>query len=171
LLTQTEPGQLFVLRNAGNLVPPWTAAHTGEAATIEYALRVLRVREIIVCGHSHCGAMKGLLNPESVTELTAVKQWLSHAQRTLEAISDLPLDGAGSDVGDDLLTTSVKCNVRVQLEQLRTYPAVTEAEGNGELELHGWFYRFETGETFELDAAAGKFVRIGERWEDELRAV
>ena len=128
MLTQTGPGDLFVLRNAGNLVPPWTAEHTGEAATIEYAVKVLKVREIVVCGHSHCGAMMALLNPESTDDLPAVKQWLRHAEQTLVEVADLPLDGEGSDSNDDLLTTAVKCNVIVQLAHLRTYPVVAEAE-------------------------------------------
>ncbi len=168
LVTQTAPGELFVLRNAGNLVPPWTSEHTGEAATIEYAVKVLKVREIVVCGHSHCGAMQGLLNPESVAELPAVKQWLTHARRTLEEVANLPLEGEGSDESDDLLTTAVKCNVIVQLAHLRTYPAVAEAEDRGELVLQGWYYRFETGEVLGLDGAARQFVCMHDRMEDEL---
>lgn len=171
LLTQTEPGELFVLRNAGNLVPPWTAQHTGEAATIEYAIEVLRVREIVICGHSHCGAMQALLNPESVETLPAVKQWLMHARQTLDEIADLPLDGEGSDANEDLLTTAVKCNVIVQLTHLRTYPAVAKAIAAGRLELHGWFYRFETGETFEVEGAAREFVSVAQKFEDELPIV
>lgn len=171
MLTQTEPGELFVLRNAGNLVPPWTAEHTGEAATIEYAVSALKVNEIVVCGHSHCGAMAGLLNPESVESLPAVKRWLTHARQTLEEITNLPLDGKGSDASDDLLTTAVKCNVMVQLAHLETYPAVAEAMARGELTLHGWFYRFETGETYELDGAERQFVNVAHRLADELPVV
>jgi carbonic anhydrase len=171
MLTQTEPGELFVLRNAGNLVPPWTADHTGEAATIEYAVKVLKVRDVVVCGHSHCGAMNGLLNPESLADLPAVSRWLTHAQQTLEEVTNLPLDGEGSDAADDLLTTAVKCNVIVQLAHLRTYPAIAEAEARGELQLHGWYYRFETGETFELEGASRLFVSVGSKYEDELPVV
>jgi carbonic anhydrase len=171
MVTQTGPGELFVLRNAGNLVPPWTAQHTGEAATIEYAVKALKVKEIVVCGHSHCGAMAGLLNPDATQELPAVRQWLTHAQRTLEEVANLPLEGDGSDGADDLLTTAVKCNVIVQLSNLRTYPAVAEAEARGELELHGWFYRFESGEIFELDGAERQFVSVRQQYEDEMPVV
>lgn len=171
LVTQTAPGELFVLRNAGNLVPPWSAEHTGEAATIEYAVRVLKVSEIVVCGHSHCGAMNGLLNPASIEDLPAVKQWLCHARRTLEEVTNLPLYGDGSDASDDLLTTAVKCNVMVQIAHLRTYPAVAEAEERGDLEVHGWFYRFETGETFELNGASRQFVSLNEQFENEIPVV
>src|ERR1044071_9547851 len=80
LLTQTEPGDLFILRNASNIVPPYGPYGGGEAATIEYAVSVLGVQDIIVCGHSHCGAMSGLLNPDQVRELPAVRNWLAHAE-------------------------------------------------------------------------------------------
>ncbi|HTE17721.1 MAG TPA: carbonic anhydrase, partial [Armatimonadota bacterium] len=82
LITQTEPGELFILRNAGNIIPPHGAANGGEGATIEYAVAALGVRDIIVCGHSHCGAMNGLLNLDSLGELPAVRQWLTHAEAT-----------------------------------------------------------------------------------------
>jgi carbonic anhydrase len=161
MLTQTDPGELFVLRNAGNLVPPWTAEHTGEAATIEYAIKVLKVREIVVCGHSRCGAIQGLLNPASVEQLPAVKQWLTHARETLEEIANLPLKGGEAGKGeDDLWSTAIKCNVMVQLAHLRTYPAVMEAEAKGELSLHGWYYRFETGDTYELNGVSKQFVSV-----------
>src|SRR4029078_4173731 len=81
MLTQTEPGELFVLRNAGNLVPPATAAPCGEAATIEYAVQVLKVEEVFVCGHSHCGAIAALLEPQMVKNLPAVESWLGHAEQ------------------------------------------------------------------------------------------
>ena len=100
-----------------------------------------------------------------------MKQWLCHAQRTLEEVTNLPLYGDGSDASDDLLTTAVKCNVMVQLAHLRTYPAVAEAEERGDLEVHGWFYRFETGETFELNGASRQFVSLNEQFENEIPVV
>ena len=169
LLTQTRPGELFVLRNAGNIVPPYShEVPSGETATIEYAVKALKVREIVVCGHSHCGAMKGLLNPDSLDQLPAVRQFLSYASRTLEEVANLPLEGETSDACEDLLTTTVKCNVSVQLTHLRTYPAVAEAEASGELALHGWFYRFETGEIFEMDCESRQFVSVSEKFADKL---
>ncbi len=81
-LTQTQPGELFVLRTASNIIPPYDSVHGGEAATIEYAVSVLKVKDIVVCGHSHCGAMAGLLNPASVEKLPAVKAYLEYAQAT-----------------------------------------------------------------------------------------
>ena len=82
LLTQSAPGDLFILRNAGNLVPPYGAVRGGEAATIEFAIAGLGVKDIIVCGHSHCGAMKGLLDPPPATAFPALNDWLSHAEAT-----------------------------------------------------------------------------------------
>jgi carbonic anhydrase len=154
LVTQTGPGDLFVLRNAGNLVPPWTAEHTGEAATIEYAVQVLKVREIVVCGHSHCGAIGALLQPESLEGLPAVRRWLAHAEKTRHEIAELEHSfGAGTD----RLTAGVQANVRVQIGHLRTFPAVAERESRGDLALVGCYYQFETGDVSVLDEATGKF--------------
>jgi carbonic anhydrase len=157
LLTQTGPGELFVLRNAGNLVPPYTAEHTGEAATIEYAVRVLKVRDAIICGHSHCGAITGVLRPDILEGLPAVEKWLEHAEKVRQEIEDQRF---GADGEDDLLTTAIKANVLVQLGHLRTFPAVAEAEARGELQLHGCFYRFETGEVSVFDPAVGHFTSV-----------
>lgn len=165
LLTQTGPGELFVLRNAGNLVPPHGEPHpSGEAATIEYAVNVLGVSEIVVCGHSHCGAISGLLNPQSTAQLPAVRQWLSHAQQTLNEIgtADTP------DANGDRLTRAVEHNIQVQLDHLRTYPYVAAMESRRKLELRGWLYRFETGDVFELDAATGRFESVAATIADEV---
>src|SRR5215470_17477677 len=92
LLTQTEPGELFILRNAGNLVPPHGAPANGEAATIEYAVAHLHVRDVILCGHSKCGAMAGLLQPQAVASMPAVAGWLEHARAVLPEVESA---GAG----------------------------------------------------------------------------
>ena len=156
LVTQTAPGELFVLRNAGNLVPPYDdTAPSGEAATIEFAIEVLKVRDVIVCGHSHCGAIKGLLKPDSLAALPLVKNWLQHAEETREAISQLC---GPNETGEAHLTAAIEANVKVQLAHLRTYPCVIEAEARGELNLHGWFYRFETGDVNALVDETGAFV-------------
>jgi carbonic anhydrase len=159
MLTQTEPGELFVLRNAGNLVPPATAALCGEAATIEYAVQALKVEDVIVCGHSHCGAIAGLLRPELLEGLSTVEKWLQHAESVCREIAEQKLE---SDGEDDLLSTAIKANVLVQLKHLRTYPAVAEAEARGELRLHGCFYRFETGDVAVFDDSRRRFASIDE---------
>ena len=153
LITQTQPGDLFILRNAGNIIPPHGAANGGEGATIEYAVDVLGVKDIIVCGHSHCGAMHGLLQPEALTDLPAVSAWLSHAEATRRIIraNYSHLDG------QERLTAAIEENVLVQLENLRTQPSVAAKLAKGELHLHGWVYKLETGEVFTYDAKDGQF--------------
>lgn len=159
LLTQTGPGELFILRNAGNIVPPYSALPSGEAATIEYAVQVLKVEDIIVCGHSHCGAISGVLRPQLVEGLPAVEHWLTYAQQAGQEIAQQQL--AIQDC-DDELTTAIKTNVLIQLNHLRTYPAVADGESAGNLQLHGCFYRFETGEVTALDESRRRFVAIEE---------
>ncbi len=157
LLTQTEPGELFILRNAGNIVPPYGAVHGGEAATIEFAIAVLGVKEIIICGHSHCGAMGGLLNQSQLTRLPAVQSWLSHAESTHRIIEE-----NYSHVTDnsERLIVTVEENVLVQLENLRTHPTVAAALGRKELNLHGWVYKFESGQVFGYHSKDHQFELI-----------
>jgi len=154
LLTQTQPGELFILRNAGNIVPAYTDASTdGGAATIEYAVKVLGVRDIILCGHSCCGAMKGLLQPEDLSELPAVRGWLEHASATRRIIRER----YGHLSGDALLMATIEENVLVQIESLMTHPAVSSALKAGMLNVHGWVYKIETGEVYDFDPQRHQF--------------
>jgi carbonic anhydrase len=156
-LTQTKPGELFVLRNAGNIVPPHGSINGGEAATIEYAVNALGVKNIVICGHSHCGAMKGLLHPEQLTDFPAVVAWLSYAAQTKQNV-----DAKYSDLGDgeQLLDAAIAENVLVQIENLRTLPSVAARLDRGDLNVYGWVYRFETGEVFAYDPDSGKFAPL-----------
>lgn len=151
LITQTLPGELFVLRNAGNLIPPFNSPHGGEVATIEYAVSVLGIKDIVVCGHTHCGAMKALLHPEQLEELPAMAQWLSHAEGTLKS---LPHECS--------LQEATEHNVLIQLENLLTHPAVQKRVEKGDLQLHGWIYHFESGKITCHDRESGKFVELTE---------
>lgn len=157
MLTQTEPGELFILRNAGNIVPPYGAVEGGEAATIEYAVSVLGVKDIIICGHSHCGAMGGLLDPSQLEKIPAVRSWLSHAESTHRIIEE-----NYSHITDsaDRLTATVEENVLVQLEHLRTHPSVAAALNRGAINIHGWVYKFETGQVFGYDSQKGQFTPV-----------
>ncbi|HKQ50141.1 MAG TPA: carbonic anhydrase [Phycisphaerae bacterium] len=160
LLTQTDPGDLFILRNAGNIVPPYSAkANGGEAATIEFAVSGLGVRDIIICGHSHCGAMKGILEPDSLSELPAVAEWLTHAEATRRIIREKyrELEGPAR------LTATVEENVLVQVENLRTHPSVAAAMAQGKLNLHAWVYKLESGQVFDFDPVEGQFLALGEQ--------
>ena len=156
LITQTEPGELFIIRNAGNIVPPYGAANGGEGATIEFAVVGLGIQHIIVCGHSHCGAMKGLLRPESLTEMPMMAAWLGHAEATRriaqQKYEDRPAEA--------LLNVAIQENVLVQLENLRTHPAVAAALAAGKLKLHAWVYKIETGQVFAYDPERGQFAPL-----------
>ena len=158
LITQTQPGDLFILRNAGNIVPPYGAAPNGEAATVEYAVDVLGVRDIIICGHTHCGAMKAVLDPTELDDLPAVRSWLLHADCTRRVMkthyADLP--------EEERLTMCTKENVLVQVESLRTHPSVYAALAFGKLRLHAWVYEIESGHVFAFDASEGQFVPVAE---------
>ncbi|NOY29884.1 MAG: carbonic anhydrase [Planctomycetes bacterium] len=157
LLTQTEPGELFILRNAGNIVPPYGAVEGGEAATIEYAVSVLGVKDIIVCGHSHCGAMGGLLDLSGLEKLPAVRSWLSHSESTLRIVEE---NYAHITEPTARLTVTVEENVLVQLEHLRTHPTVAAALGRKDIDLHGWVYKFETGQVFGYHPEEGQFLPV-----------
>jgi carbonic anhydrase len=157
LLTQSRPGDLFILRNAGNIVPP-VGVVSGEAATVEYAITALGVHDIILCGHSGCGAMKGLLDPAALAGMPAVAGWLKYAEAT-ERIIRANYSHLG---GDALLAATVEENVLTQLENLRTLPAVAAAVAQGKVHLHGWVYAIETGEVFAYDPRAGQFVPVAE---------
>lgn len=157
LLTQTDPGELFILRNAGNIVPPHGAMSGGEAATIEYAVSVLKVKDIVICGHSHCGAMAALLEPGSLNGLPAVRGWLLHAEATQRIISE---NYKHITKPDHRLTATVEENVLVQLENLRTHPSVAAALARRQLHLHGWVYKFETGGVFAYSPDEGQFLPL-----------
>lgn len=166
LLTQTEPGELFILRNAGNIIPPHGAAAAGgEAATIEFAVAGLGVRDIVVCGHSGCGAMAALVTPGKAAELPALGSWLVHAEAT-KRIMQL---NYGHLAGEALITATVEENVLVQLEHLRTHPAVAARLARGDLYLHGWVYKLETGAVFHYEPDQGQFLPLDAGWEQKLR--
>lgn len=158
LITQTNPGDLFILRNAGNIIPPYGAANGGEGATIEFAVAALGVKDIILCGHSHCGAIKGLLHPETLTDLPTVSTWLSHAEATRRTVKE-NYPGLNDE---QLLNVAIQENVLVQLENLRTHPTIAARLSRGQLNLHGWIYKIETGEVFSYQPEEGQFLPVKE---------
>jgi carbonic anhydrase len=136
LFMNAQPGQLFVLRNAGNIVPTYDGLIGGVTATIEFAVVGLKVPNIIVCGHSECGAIHGLLHPESLQKMPHVADWLHHHA---EPVRDI-LARAGRLGGPDEMQQAVDANVIVQLENLRAHPCVAEALAANRMTLHGWVY-------------------------------
>ncbi|HYZ85650.1 MAG TPA: carbonic anhydrase [Bryobacteraceae bacterium] len=157
LITMTDPGDLFVCRTAGNMVPPYGEVHGGVSATIEYAVLALNVRHIVILGHSDCGAMKGILHPEAVQSMPTVASWLRHgdvARRiTQEVYPDLP-----EERKLDVLTHE---NLIAQLQNLETHPSVAARMRRKELSVHAWMYYIETGKVEAYDHVAKGFVEIG----------
>ena len=159
LITQTDPGDLSIVRNAGNIIPNYgSQSASGETASIEFALDGLGIRDIIVCGHSHCGAMKGLLTPSVVENLPAMKAWLQNAETTKRVI----FDHYKHLEGHALLMAAIEENVLMQIEQLKTHPSVITRLARRELRIHGWVYKFETGKVFKYEEASGQFVPLVE---------
>lgn len=157
LICQADPGDLFVLRNAGNIIPPYApGASSAEAATIEYALKGLEIRDIIVCGHTHCGAMQAVLHPEATAEMPRVRQWLGNADAGAEIVS-----ACYSHLGPEArLKVLVQENVLNQVENLRTHPCVASGLAAGDLKLHAWVYKMETGQVFCFNPETEQYMEL-----------
>jgi carbonic anhydrase len=153
-LCHTAPGEMFVERTPGNLVPVYDEAAVGVSASIEYAVVALEVAHIIVCGHSDCGALKGLMHPEKLQVLPAVGRWLSHAT---EALAEVDAAHPQADEATRLALLA-QANVRHQLAHLATHPSVRARMAQGLLSLHGWVYDIPTGQVEQYEPTVGKFV-------------
>lgn len=148
LLTQTKPGELFICRVIGNIVPPYPDAVGGVSATIEYAVGVLRVPEIIVCGHTDCGVMRGALNPGALEGYPNVQAWLRYAK----------VERREPEPSADLLLSLTEENVVGQLNNLRSHPTVATRLDEGGLALHGWVYHIGPGDVTAYDEESGTFL-------------
>lgn len=155
LITQADIGDLFVIRNAGNIIPPYGAANGGEGAAVEYAINALGIQQIIVCGHSHCGAMKGLLKLNQLQEdMPLVYDWLKHSEATRRLVKE----NYGHYSGEELLEITIAENVLTQIENLKTYPVVHSKLFQGKLSIYAWIYHIETGEVLAFDPATHTYV-------------
>ncbi|MCX4642261.1 MULTISPECIES: carbonic anhydrase [unclassified Streptomyces] len=151
LITGAQPGQLFELRTAGNIVPPYgSGSPTGETATIEYAVEVLGVQHIVVCGHSHCGAVGAVVRGDDLDTVPAVRDWLAHA-------ADQP---KCEDPADPTVAEAVQHHVLTQLLRLRSYPCIEKWLAKGQLELHGWYYEVHTGAVLQHRADTDAFAAL-----------
>ena len=147
LLTQTEPGELFICRVIGNIVPLYPDSLGGVSATIEYAVGVLRVPDVIVCGHTDCGVIKGALHPDALSSFAAVWNWLRHAS----------IQQRHADPSPELILAMTEANVIGQLDNLRSHPSVANRLADRDLSLHGWVYHIGEGVVTVYDKVSGKF--------------
>ena len=156
IITQSDLGELFVLRNAGNIVPCYGASNGGEPATIEYAVSALGVKDIVVCGHSGCGALQAMLSPKKMEKLPLVKSWLNHAEATRRIMEE----NYSRLRGPEQLEVAVREHVLVQIENLQTHPAVAVKLQRGELSLHAWVYRIDSGDILAYSSDDGRFASL-----------
>lgn len=155
LLTQREPGDMFVIRNAGNIVPSFGPEPGGVSATVEYAVAVLGVSDVVICGHSDCGAMTAVAHDHDLRHLPAVCNWLHHADAA-KAINNAHDHGSDAEKLDGM----VRENVIAQLANLRTHPSVALALAQGRVRLHGWVYDIASGGVDALDDKTGRFLPL-----------
>jgi carbonic anhydrase len=165
VFASTEPGDLFVVRNPGNIVSPaapdgLSVADESEAAAIEFAVGLLEVRDIIVCGHSSCGAMSGLLRGRESVSAPHLRSWLRHAERALDRVPDRTAVEAVDRLS--------QANVLLQLEHLRTYPVVERAEKESGLRLHAFWFDIGNAEVLAYDPGQDRFVPLDERQAERL---
>jgi carbonic anhydrase len=154
LITGTGPGDLFVERNPGNIVPVYKKIPVGVSASIEYAVEVLQVSDVVVCGHSDCGAVKGILHPEKLSAVPAVKRWLGFGDKARKMLLRRP----GNLTEPQQLELLTQLNVMVQMEHLKTHPSVARRLRKRNISLHGWVYRIHDGEILQLDPRTGNFL-------------
>lgn len=157
-IMQAQPGDLFVCRNAGNIVPPYATLNGGVTSTVEYAVAALGVRDIIVCGHSDCGAMKALSDPEGLEGMPNVAAWLRHSAAAEHIVSTCHSELTGKD---RVRAISLE-NIIAQIGHLRTHPAVAAAIARGEMTLHGWFVDIHAGQVLGLHGDTGEFIPLRE---------
>jgi carbonic anhydrase len=156
LILQTQPGDLFICRNAGNVIPRAGEPAGGVSATIEYAVQVLRVRHLIVCGHSDCGVIRALMAPHTLDGLASVRDWLQHVEPAWGYVDEVERN-AGELTRHTALTHA---NVLAQLDNLKTHGYIQNAVAERRLRVHGWYYDILSGRIERYDESAGKFVPL-----------
>jgi carbonic anhydrase len=164
LVTQTEPGELFICRNAGNIVPPHANRTGGMTASIEYAVAVLGVKDIVVCGHIGCGAIEGAMHPERIADLPHVSEWLGYSRAAVQIVAE---NGKHLDP-EARLQMLLEQNVLLQLQHLRTHPHVAAGLAGGRLELHGWVYDILHGGMTAYANEADGFVDVETRYAEDI---
>jgi len=158
LILGTGPGDLFITRNAGNVVPVTGNDVDGCTATIEYAVEVLKVKHAILCGHSDCGALKAALNTPALETLPKARRWLRHVEAAF--VHRQPLNPADGEHAE--LASLIRGNVVAQLINLREQPSVARAVVEGRLTVHGWYYDILSGRIEQYDDAQRRFLPLVE---------
>lgn len=160
LITYTKPGDLFIARNIGNFIPPFDPDSQASAtpAVIEYAISVLNVDNVIICGHTDCGACKSLHQdiPEDDIEMTHIKKWLKFGENAKEQAMAF----VGNKDLDALYSATEKFNIIDQLKNLLTYPAVKRKVAEGEIFVQGWYYHLDKGELEYFDPIEHRFMPL-----------
>ena len=156
-ITQSGMGEVFVTRNIGNLVPAYGEMLGGVSAVIEFAVKSLRVQHIVVCGHTDCGAMKALLQPDSTKDMPTVTSWLTNARAALSVAETLHTK---SEWRRELLSVLTEENVLLQLQHLKTHPSVAGAIAKGELSISGWLYDIGKGQVYIAEDGQSKFTLV-----------
>jgi carbonic anhydrase len=156
-ITSSGTGEVFVTRNIGNLVPPYPEKLGGVSAVIEFAVTSLKVRHVVVCGHTDCGAMHALMKPQTITNMPTVESWLENAHAALRSAETLQYQATTQS----MLSILTQQNVLLQMEHLKTHPSVAGAIQRGELTLSGWIYCIGTGEIAIAEDGQQKFTPIG----------
>lgn len=168
MITQTDPGDLFICRNAGNIVPPHTNNTGAMTASIEFATAALKVPHIVICGHTECGAMKGAMSsPAGLEDLPHIKEWLGFAKAAVDIVKKL---GAGLSE-EEQMSMLLKENVMLQLQHLKTHPTVALRLAVGDLQLHGWVYDIKSGGVLAYDEKTGEFLPVNQRYASEMAAL
>ena len=158
IITQSGPGDIFVVRNAGNIVPPFGDDAGGVTAAVEYAVVGLKVEHIVVCGHADCGAMKAVLDPSALEQMPSVATWLGHC-RCAHGVFQQVHAGTADEDAARLMAME---NVAAQLTHLRTHPCVAARVASGGLTLHGWLFDIESGKVLTMDGETRRFAPIDE---------
>ncbi|MFL0807394.1 MAG: carbonic anhydrase [Oceanobacter sp.] len=168
MVTGSAPGDLFICRNAGNVVPPPSSVTGGMTASIEYAVAVLGVKHIIICGHTDCGAVKGALDIEAIKQqgLPHVKEWLGHCRSAMDIVRERHEISRNDPIDPCHLDEAIAQNVLQQIQHLRTHPSVAAKLATNKVELHGWVYNIKTGDIECSNPELTEFVPFTERYED-----
>jgi carbonic anhydrase len=160
-ITSSSTGEIFVARNIGNMVPPYGEMLGGVSAVIEFAVSSLGVRHIVICGHSHCGAMQGLLDPASVATMPTVESWLHNAHAALIVAEALHAESLKAQSNHELIDILTEENVLLQMQHLKTHPSVAGAIARRHLTISGWIYSIGTGEVRIASDGELTFTPIG----------